>query len=300
MGHEKTVVSVIIPAFNRESVINRAIDSVLSQTYKWYEIIVCDDGSTDRTCDVVGQYTDSRVRLLKLDSNQGAAAARNAAMGAAAGEYLAFLDSDDEWLPDKLTRQIAVMQSVSSRVGVCFCGGRIIKNGSATTRYVPRQEWEDQPYRAFVMDRLSFLTSTIIMRTECFRRVGGMDLELRRSQDCEFLLRVFREYGLVVIPDELVVMHLEMGKDVWGAAKHGVFAMYQKHRDHVRKELGRRCARVFEAGTYWRMMLADINRRDYLPAISNGLRSLCAMPSIRLTRWKSLVGALGRSLRGSR
>ncbi|MFC0091175.1 glycosyltransferase family 2 protein [Allobacillus sp. GCM10007491] len=105
-------VSVITPAFNAEKTIRGTIDSVLAQTYQDYEIIVVDDYSTDRTVEIVEKYVtkDSRVRLIQLEENSGAAVARNTAMKAAKGRYIAFLDSDDQWFPTKLEKQLAFMQ----------------------------------------------------------------------------------------------------------------------------------------------------------------------------------------------
>ena len=110
--HNNPTVSVITPAFNAEKTIRGTIDSVLAQTYEDYEIIVVDDYSTDRTVEIVEKYAtkDSRVRLIQLKENSGAAVARNTAMKAAKGRYLAFLDSDDQWFPTKLEKQLAFMQ----------------------------------------------------------------------------------------------------------------------------------------------------------------------------------------------
>ena len=103
-------VSVVIPSYNSSSYINKAIESVLNQTYGNLEVIVADDASTDDTCTVVQKITDPRVKLIRRKENGGAAAARNSAIDAATGRYIAFLDSDDYWLPDKLSVQICNMQ----------------------------------------------------------------------------------------------------------------------------------------------------------------------------------------------
>mgnify|MGYP002516567543 CR=1 FL=1 len=99
-------VSVILPVYNREDTILRALDSVLMQTYRNMEVIVIDDGSDDSTAEIVRNCQDSRVRLVRLPVNGGANAARNAGIRLAEGTYIAFQDSDDEWLADKLEKQI--------------------------------------------------------------------------------------------------------------------------------------------------------------------------------------------------
>ncbi len=103
-------VSVVIPSYNSSSYIVRAIESVLNQTYDNLEVIIADDSSTDDTCATVQKINDPRIKLIKRTKNGGAAAARNSAIYAATGRYIAFLDSDDYWLPHKLSVQIGKMQ----------------------------------------------------------------------------------------------------------------------------------------------------------------------------------------------
>ena len=108
----RPLVSVITPAFNAEKYINEAIDSVLSQTYKDIELIVVDDCSSDRTQSIVEEYIrlDDRVKYIRMQSNYGVAEARNNGIRLAQGRFIAFLDSDDIWLPEKIERQIKFMQ----------------------------------------------------------------------------------------------------------------------------------------------------------------------------------------------
>lgn len=109
---EEPLVSIIMPAYNCENFISHAIDSVISQTYKNWELIVVDDCSIDRTAEIVKEYIkkDCRIQYYKLDKNSGAAMARNKAIELAKGKYIAFLDSDDIWFPEKLRKQISFME----------------------------------------------------------------------------------------------------------------------------------------------------------------------------------------------
>lgn len=111
------LVSVVMPAYNCAAYIAEAIDSVLRQTYENWELLIVDDGSEDGTAEVVGRYTDPRIRYSRNPENSGAAVSRNNGIAAAGGEYIAFLDSDDVWLPEKLERQIAFMR----QNGIAFC-----------------------------------------------------------------------------------------------------------------------------------------------------------------------------------
>ncbi|UOE93829.1 glycosyltransferase family 2 protein [Alkalihalobacillus sp. LMS39] len=110
MENQQELVSVITPAYNAEKFIGDAIESVLAQTYPHWEMIIVDDCSTDETAKVVEQYSDKRIRFIQLKKNSGPAIARNTSIQNAKGRYIAFLDSDDMWQPDKLEKQLAFMR----------------------------------------------------------------------------------------------------------------------------------------------------------------------------------------------
>ena len=122
-------VSVIIPVFNGEATIARALDSVAAQTFKDFEIIVVDDASTDRSVDVVSRYGSDRVKLITHPQNRGAAAARNTGIAAARGHWLAFLDADDSWKPHKLSRQLSILGQERGRIPACVSGYDLHKDG---------------------------------------------------------------------------------------------------------------------------------------------------------------------------
>ena len=113
----RSTVSIIIPTYNRERLVCKAINSVLRQTYSDYELIVVDDGSVDQTPRAVSQFQDPRIRYLCQHINAGECAARNIGLTAAQGRYIAFLDSDDEWLPNKLEKQVKYFESRPQHVG---------------------------------------------------------------------------------------------------------------------------------------------------------------------------------------
>ena len=118
-------VSVVIPSYNSSSYIMRAVESALNQTYDNLEVIVADDASTDDTCTLVHKIEDPRVKLIERTENGGAAAARNSAIHTAKGRYIAFLDSDDYWLPNKLSVQIGKMQEEAASFS---CTNYVIKS----------------------------------------------------------------------------------------------------------------------------------------------------------------------------
>lgn len=110
MDITKIKVSVIVPSFNRENTIERCLESVLNQTFMPFEIVVVDDCSTDRTIDIIKHLDTSLIKIIKLEKNSGAQVARNVGIKAAKGDWIAFLDSDDEWLPFKLEKQIDILK----------------------------------------------------------------------------------------------------------------------------------------------------------------------------------------------
>lgn len=111
LSENKTLVSIIMPAYNCERFIAEAIRSVLAQTYTEWELLIVDDCSTDKTAEVVASFHDPRIHYQRNEQNMGAALTRNKAIREAKGRYIAFLDADDTWLPEKLEKQIAFMQA---------------------------------------------------------------------------------------------------------------------------------------------------------------------------------------------
>lgn len=262
---ESPRVSVIIPTYNRESEIARALDSVRRQTFQAYEVIVCDDASEDNTCEIVRDYQrkDSRVKLHVSTRNRGAASARNVGMAAARGDFIAFLDSDDEWFPTKLAREVDNMEKKPSDVGVSICGAEIICDEDFQRRVysAPRMSWEKDSYRKYILNKIPFLTPTVFFRRSCLESTGFMAPDMRRNQDCEFLLRLFRFAGLSVLPICLVRVHLTT------TAKRGLYdimksaAPYREvHAGHLRVEFGRWASARYLANV--KMSLSDAAFRE--------------------------------------
>lgn len=192
-------VSVIIPTYNREETIARAIQSVLKQTFQDFEIIVVDDGSTDRTRAVVEGFCDPRIRYLRHEQNRGAAAARNTGIRTARGAYLAFLDSDDEWLPEKLSEQIAVLQSAPDEVHASCTGYYLhLVRSRLTLEKIPSHTHLWLKQLLLVGCDLS-PGSTLVVRTISLESVGLFDETLLRFEDWDWLIRYVKRYQLVLV-----------------------------------------------------------------------------------------------------
>ena len=190
MSEKNPTVSVIIPTYNRVHLIRRAIQSVLNQTYQDFEVIIVDDGSTDNTEEVVKSFNDPRIRYIRHEKNKGAATARNTGIKAARGKFIAFQDSDDEWLPEKLEKQMKVFENTPAKVGVVYTGFWKIENNKKI--YIPFS-WVKQKEGNIHKELLkgNFVTTqSIVARKECFKKAGMFDEKLPRFQDWELVIRL--------------------------------------------------------------------------------------------------------------
>jgi glycosyltransferase involved in cell wall biosynthesis len=213
-------VSVIIPTYNRAEAVQRTLDSVLDQTFEGLEAIVVDDASTDDTAAVVAAYDDERVELVQHQRNRGGSAARNTGIAEATGEYIAFLDSDDEWLPRKLERQVAVLERRSDDWVAAYCGVEMVPESEpglvrrlATARFSRFDDTEgaeggEELVRDVLSDDLhTSAGSTLIVRADVVRAIDGFDESFDRFQDSEFLIRVLRQGKLAYVDAPLVRRH---------------------------------------------------------------------------------------------
>ena len=224
------LVSVVIPTYNRAHVLNRAIESVLAQTYSNFELIIVDDASTDNTIELVDQFQDDRIVLMKHKNNQHAAAARNTGMQVARGQYIAFLDSDDEWIEEKLAKQINLMESLGDAYGAVHSSASIYKDGSNHAIY-SRAEGEGAALKPYIVGDFVIWTPTVLFRRECLGVVGLMDTSLQRSQDRDFYIRLLKHYQIAKIDEALASIHLTTSKSISNIALASRITLLQKHED---------------------------------------------------------------------
>lgn len=194
---DKKLVSVIIPAYNRGATIERAIESVLSQTYSNIECIIVDDCSTDNTVDVVNKtyHNDERVKCYKLDQNSGACVARNRGVEIARGDYVAFLDSDDRFRPEKIEKQVDALEM--SDADLCASGFVSISIDGSKTEVLPYKGPKDEIYRELLY--LNCITTGVLLgKKECLVETPFDDKQ-PRYQDWDISLRLFKKYTFVFI-----------------------------------------------------------------------------------------------------
>ncbi len=200
------MVSVVIPTHDREHLVGRAIESVLAQSYSDWECIVVDDASVDCTERVVRGFDDPRIQYLRRDEQGGGAAARNTGIRQARGRYVAFLDSDDEWLPHKLERQIdALGRSDLPDVALVYTGSTVVHGGypSATRPATHRGDVYETALRRNIIAE----TSRVMVAREALLEVGGFDERLPASQDFELWIRIAARYPVECVPEALVRIH---------------------------------------------------------------------------------------------
>lgn len=207
LGRNQPLVSVVIPVYNRADTIKRAVDSVLCQTYKNIELIVVDDGSEDGTVNILEQMDKEKVQIV-TQNHRGANAARNLGIKRSKGELVAFQDSDDEWLPDKLESQIAYMAANDYKA--CYCPFFSYTDGKHAEIF-PADYKDQQKYEEHLPDLLRTYnvvsTQTLVIHRDIILDVGFFDEEMPRLQDYEYVIRIIQKRRMGYINTPLVKVY---------------------------------------------------------------------------------------------
>lgn len=204
------LVSVIIPAYNAEGFIEKTLLSVLSQTYDNIEVVVVDDGSRDRTAEIVKSFAQQDRRIIFLQqSNAGVAAARNLAIEKSSGEYIAPIDADDIWYPQNLEKQVQCMLNSESSVGLVYSWSLDIDREDLLTGGFYNSTIEGEVYKPLIYKYFIGNASSSLIRRVCLEKVGGYNCQLKaeNAQGCEdwdLYLRIAEYYQFKVVPEFLV------------------------------------------------------------------------------------------------
>ncbi len=205
------IVSVILPTYNRAHLLKRAAKSVLQQSFTSLELIIIDDASTDATKEVVTELNDPRITYIRHETNQGGPAARNTGISRAKGIYIAFQDSDDEWLYDKLQRQVNLLDSADKSTGAVFTG--FIRAGKRKAQYVPLPN--DDTQRGNLLESLlvrNFIsTQTLLIRKDVLLEIEGFDERLPRFQDWELVIKIAKTCDMQLIDEPMVIVYATPG-----------------------------------------------------------------------------------------
>lgn len=197
--HPQPLVSVVIPTFNRAGMIEAAVQSVQAQTYPHWEIIISDDGSTDNSRAVVQKLMgrDNRVRFVTRETNAGAQAARNAGIKAARGEWIAFLDSDDQWLPDSLERRMTI--ALRGNVDVVHSNAYILHPGREREIYRVRP-LSGNVYKE-VLSGEGPMFPCLLIRKTALESIGLLDESIRSYQEWDTAIRLAKKYAFGFEPE---------------------------------------------------------------------------------------------------
>ena len=226
---QRGLVSVVIPNYNYAHYLREAIDSVLAQTYSDIEIVVVDDGSSDASGEVLGSYGE-RIQTV-FQKNQGVSAARNNGAGISRGEFIAFLDADDSWLPAKLEKQSEIF-AADPELGMVHVG--FVEIDDAGRELLERTNGlEGRVAEELLRFERSVILgggSGIMVRREAFDAVGGFDLRMSTSADWDLFYRISRSYRVGFIPQVLLkyrVHGLNMHGNI-GAMEHDMMLGFEK------------------------------------------------------------------------
>jgi glycosyltransferase involved in cell wall biosynthesis len=240
------IVSVVIPAYNRAGTICAAVESVLSQSYTDLELLVVDDGSSDGTMDRLADIDDRRLRLLSNPHNMGVSAARNTGIRNARGTWVAFQDSDDEWMPRKLEKQMARIDALGPDCVGGYCGMTIVGSPStlpseaSSERYYPDETLglrEGNIGSALLRTSL-ISTQTLVARHDLLTRIGGFDESLPALVDWDCVLRLAR-LGPFAFVDEPLVKQYFSENSITRSREKRAFArerIVEKNMDLFRQE----------------------------------------------------------------
>ena len=195
-------ISVIIPTYNRKKYIKRAIDSVIRQSYKPFEIIVIDDGSTDGTYELIKQsYSSSEISLEK-QINNGVSSARNKGVKLANGDWIAFLDSDDEWFENKLELQVREIKK-SKNFMICHTNEIWIRNGIRVNQMKKHQKYGGSIFEK-CLDMCRISPSSVMIHRRIFDEIGLFDEDLIICEDYDLWLRISSKYPVLYLDSMLI------------------------------------------------------------------------------------------------
>lgn len=233
-------VSIVVPVYNGENFVNEAIDSILSQTYKNYEIIVVDDGSKDRTKKVLQKYKN-KIRYFYKE-NGGVASALNYGISKMTGDYFAWLSHDDCYYPNKLESQIDVLSQLSDKNTIIFSNFDLVNESCkfiAKTNYLNNTSNKELCKTYYPVLKGIINGDTILINKKCFEDVGLFDERLKTTQDYDMWYRLFKKYASYCVNESLV-----------------------KYRVHPNQDTNKNPAAKIEGNAFWKKIVKDLNNKE--------------------------------------
>ena len=239
MKNENPLISVVIPVYNRAHLIEKTINSVSEQSYKNLEIIIVDDCSTDNIEELIKKLNNLQIRFFKQKMNMGPSAARNRGVEEAKGELIAFLDSDDEWYPDKIEKQVKQLVELDGNTVLVYSGFEMI---DFTTGGKIGEKLSTVDLCKNFISGTFLLTpqpSTTLVRKSAFKEVGGFDINLKANEDTELAIKLCKKYKLIPT-NEILVKVTRNHNQLMGNLKNYIEAreiILQKHSNYLSKKI---------------------------------------------------------------
>ncbi len=290
---EQPLVTIVIPTYNRLGFVQQAIASVLAQTYTYWELIIVDDGSEDGTDDAIKSMNDKRIKLLELNHSGNIAFLRNRGVKEGSGEWLAFLDSDDLWVPKKLEIQLNNLIDEGRQWGY---GGFELMNSEMQP--IPNKAGLYRPVSGWIAKEVlsteaSVNIGTLMLKRSFFEEAGGFneDTELLYREDYELVIRLALKAEVLAVPDLLIRVREHNGRST-STYKYGndrTAAVY-KHflQTHPDKELAK-IARHRMAGEFAEGALKKIRERKYSEATRKLWKAF-----LNGDRWRHILSVIRR------
>jgi glycosyltransferase involved in cell wall biosynthesis len=208
LKNNPTLISIIIPVYNREDKVGRAIDSVLNQTFSNWELILINDNSSDNSLGVISTYQDDRIVIIDLKENGGAAAARNVGIKRARGKFIAFLDSDDCYSPKFLERSFSVLIGAENEIGFSWTGYTFVTSSTHKSQFWSPSQSSNN-YLSFLSNLHTGTNSGLMVKAEVFDVCGYFDERLLAAEDTDLLLRIIQKFKFTMIPDPLINIYTD-------------------------------------------------------------------------------------------
>lgn len=291
-----TLVSVVVPTFNRANLLPEAVDSVRQQTFESWELLVVDDGSSDGTEAVMKRFLDDpRINYLRQD-NRGQAAARNAGINSARGDLVAFLDSDNRWLPHKLAAQVAFMGE-NPNTDVLYGETERIDNAGKTWPSPTRRRFSGVVWKELLVDNFVNF-NTAIVRRHRLTEVGGMNEQVRCGDDYDLWLRLASRSTFHFLPGVVAQYRVEgprISDDLEGRMRSNATAVDRFLRSN-RGLLTPREIRQVRSRIYGRFSRAFANSGQALKGIALGLTATAYDP-LSWRAWRTLGAVCAKPLR---
>ena len=246
-------VSVIIPTHNRPELLKKAVSSVLNQTYKNLEIIVIDDGLEKRAEEVINSFHDTQLKYIQHLEEKGGSAARNLGIKNATGYFIAFLDDDDEWVPEKLAIQMAQFESTPREVGFCFSA---VENIYSDRKYITTVPSGIGDYHKLALSYFkSMLTVTLIVKKYVFEEIGMFDEQFPSHQEADLMIRVTKKFKGLGIDQPLVRVSMGGHQQVGSSLERRILGremLLEKHSDEYKKNKKLLADQSFALGLMYR------------------------------------------------